>query len=725
MLTSTVVGLLAAFVVAANAAASAATVENAGAAASSSSFSSVLLSHVTLRSPAASYCAARFVDMSPYLVLIMLALFVSSHRWSITYRIRLVLEGWLLRIPALDVPFPPVPTPSSAGASSSSSSTNTAPLISPTKKSDNGTPGKSNDALQVWGSNGKSGGGGGLLLGPSVACPALLDPTRPGFLQCWNPANGQYLGQVPAMDAADVDAVVQKAAQAQQQWKKTTFAQRRQVLRTIQQFLIRHMDEVCTASALDSGKPLVDAVLGEVLTTCEKIDAVCRHGERWLQPESRSTSLLTLHKSAWVEYVPMGVLATIAPWNYPFHNMINHVVSGIFAGNAVVGKVSEHTSWCSHHYYAPIIQAALVAHGHDPHLCPLVTGLGDAGHALCSHPLVDKIIFTGSPEIGRKVMLTASHHLKPVILELGGKDAFCVLDDADLKAAVPFAMRGCFQNCGQNCVGIERVLVYESLHDRFVDQVYQRIRNLRTGCPLPNYTKSKSSSSDSRDDDPIVDCGALVMREQLRKIQDLVDDAVQQGAKVLCGGVLAAPDVDEDEDGNSSVGQFYPPTLLVNVTPQMKIFHTEVFGPVMTVTVVPRDSDEACAQLANATSFGLGSTVFTSNRRRGLALGRQFRSGMLCVNDFQANYLVQSLPFGGVNESGFGRFAGIEGLRALCLERSIVTDKFPLVRTTIPPILDYPVKPSTYRFATSLIQFLYDESLVGKLRGIFGLIKNG
>jgi acyl-CoA reductase-like NAD-dependent aldehyde dehydrogenase len=722
MLTSIVVGSLAAFVAAASAASAAPTEESAGAGAAASAFSTALLSHATLRSPAASYCAARFVDTSPYVVLIMLAFFVHSNRWSIAYRIRLVLEGWFLRIPALDVPFPPVPTPSSS-TSSGSSSTNTAPLISPSKKTGNGSPQKSNDSLQVWGTGGsaRNGGGGlGLLLGPSVACPALLDPTRPGFLQCWNPANGQYLGQVPAMDAADVDGVVQKAALAQQQWKMTTFAQRRQVLRTIQQFLIRHMDEVCTASALDSGKPLVDAVLGEVLTTCEKIDCVCKHGEKWLQPEARSTSLLTLHKSAWVEYVPMGVLATIAPWNYPFHNMINHVVSGIFAGNAVVGKVSEHTSWCSHHYYAPIIQAALVAHGHDPNLCPLVTGLGDAGHALCSHPLVDKIIFTGSPEIGRKVMMTASHHLKPVILELGGKDAFCVLDDADLKAAVPFAMRGCFQNCGQNCVGIERVLVYESMHDQFVDQVYQRIRTLRTGCPLPNYTKSKSSSSD----DPIVDCGALVMREQLRKIQDLVDDAVQLGAKVLCGGVLAAPDVDEDGNG-SSVGQFYPPTLLVNVTPQMKIFHTEVFGPVMTVTVVPRDSDEACAQLANGTSFGLGSTVFTSNRRRGLALGRQFRSGMLCVNDFQANYLVQSLPFGGVNESGFGRFAGIEGLRALCLERSIVTDRFPLVRTTIPPILDYPVKPNSYRFATSLIQFLYDESLVGKIRGIFGLIKNG
>jgi acyl-CoA reductase-like NAD-dependent aldehyde dehydrogenase len=553
-------------------------------------------------------------------------------------------------------------------------------------------------------------------LGPSVSCPTLLDPTRPGFLQCWNPSNGQYLGQVPAMDASDVDAVVRRAAVAQRQWKKTTFAQRRQVLRTIQQFLIRHVDEVCTASALDSGKPMVDAVLGEVLTTCEKISAICKHGERWLQPEARSTSLLTLFKSAWVEYVPMGVVATIAPWNYPFHNMINHVVSGIFAGNAVVGKVSEHTSWSSHHYYAPIIRAALSAHGHDPHLCMLVTGLGDAGHALCSHPLVDKIIFTGSPEIGRKVMRTASQHLKPVVLELGGKDAFCVLDDADLKAVVPFAMRGCFQNCGQNCVGIERVLVYESLHDQFVDQVYQRIRNLRTGCPLPTATNNGGR------DDSIVDCGALVMQEQLRKIQDLVDDAVMQGAKVLCGGSLFVPN---DDDGSSSVGQFYPPTLLVNVTPHMKIFHTEVFGPVMTVTVVPNDSDEVCAQLANGTTFGLGSTVFTSNKRRGLALGRQFRSGMLCVNDFQANYLVQSLPFGGVNESGFGRFAGIEGLRALCLERSIVTDKFPYLRTTIPPVLDYPVKPNSYRFATSLIRFLYDESLVGQVRGIFGLIKNG
>jgi acyl-CoA reductase-like NAD-dependent aldehyde dehydrogenase len=163
----------------------------------------------------------------------------------------------------------------------------------------------------------------------------------------------------------------------------------------------------------------------------------------------------------------------------------------------------------------------------------------------------------------------------------------------------------------------------------------------------------------------------------------------------------------------------------VNVTPSMKIFHTEVFGPVMTVVKVPSDSDDACIELANATTFGLGSSVFTSSPSRGLALGRRIRSGMMCVNDFGSNYLVQSLPFGGVGESGFGRFAGIEGLRALCLERSILTDRFPFVKTSIPPVLDYPIKENSYNFASALIQFFYNDSLVGKVKGILGLIKFG
>ena len=379
---------------------------------------------------------------------------------------------------------------------------------------------------------------------------------------------------------------------------------------------------------------------------------------------------------------------------------MNHIISGIFAGNAVVGKVSEHTSWSSQ-YFTRMIRAALQAHGHNPDLCQTITGFGDAGAALVKSEYVDKIIFTGSPAIGKKVMETASQYLKPVILELGGKDAMVILEDCKLKDILPWVMRGCFQNCGQNCVGIERVLVYESIYDDFLQAVTPLVENLRQGVPLATCGA-----------DGNVDCGSLVMPEQLDIIQSLVDDAIKKGAKLVCGG--------------KRHGQFYQPTIVADVTPDMRIYQEELFGPVMTVAKVPKDDDATAIAMVNQSRFGLGSSVYCTNQRRGLAIARQIRSGMTCVNDFGSNYLVQALPFGGVNDSGFGRFAGPEGLQALCLERSILTDRIPGVKTTIPPPLNYPVnKERAMGFADSLLQLLYNESWWAKIKGIFGLIKHG
>ena len=165
--------------------------------------------------------------------------------------------------------------------------------------------------------------------------------------------------------------------------------------------------------------------------------------------------------------------------------------------------------------------------------------------------------------------------------------------------------------------------------------------------------------------------------------------------------------------------------LFSGVTPDMDIFNQEVFGPVMTVVKVTKDSDEECIKLVNQCDFGLGSSIFTADAKRGLEIGRQFRTGMLTVNDYASNYLVQSLPFGGCKESGFGRFAGIEGLRALCLERSIVVDRIPFVKTSIPAPIDYPIdQVKGFPFTESLIQLFYNESIIGKIKGIIGLIKN-
>lgn len=219
---------------------------------------------------------------------------------------------------------------------------------------------------------------------------------------------------------------------------------------------------------------------------------------------------------------------------------MNHVISGIMAGNAVVGKVSEHASW-SARYFGEIIKTALQMHGHNPDLVATVTGMAEAGQALVQDPIVDKIIFTGSTPIGRKVLEASAQNLTPTILELGGKDAMVIRQDAKLSEIIPWVMRGCFQNAGQNCVGVERVLIYESLHDEFIQQIVPKVKAVRQGIPL------RVCGSDGK-----VDCGSLIMPAQMDIVQKLVDDAVKKGATLHCGG-KGKPDLE---------GQFFEPTVL-------------------------------------------------------------------------------------------------------------------------------------------------------------------
>lgn len=524
-------------------------------------------------------------------------------------------------------------------------------------------------------------------------------------IKCENPSTLETLGYVKVFRVEDVNEVSAKASKAQKKWCKTSYKERRQVLRSIQAYVVEHCEEICHICSIDSGKPALDAMMGEILTTCEKIRCVNMNGEVWLRKSYRSTGPMMVHKTAYVEYVPFGVLGIIAPWNYPFHNMLNHVTSGIFSGNGLVCKVSEQTSWSSL-LFSRIVHEALVVNGHNPDLVQVVTGYAEAGEALVQCADIAKIIFTGSPQVGKYVMSTAAKHLKPVILELGGKDAMVICEDADLGQVFPFAMRGSFQNCGQNCCGVERLLVYESIYDHFVSTLKAKIQALRQGNP-------------STGTDAAVDCGAMVMARQIDIIQALIDDAVASGATLHCGGHKPKATTQEQ-------GQFYPPTLLTDVTPTMRIAQEEVFGPVMCIVKVPNDNDEAAIKLVNDCSFGLGSSVFSSNQNRALAIGEQIKSGMFTANDFGVNYLIQSLPFGGINESGFDRFAGPEGLRACCYERSMVVDRFWGIKTTIPKPLDYPINiEKGIPFTVSLIKFFYCESFIEKVKAVFGLIKNG
>jgi acyl-CoA reductase-like NAD-dependent aldehyde dehydrogenase len=520
----------------------------------------------------------------------------------------------------------------------------------------------------------------------------------PGKIQCVNPCTNELLGELEAMDADAVDACVRAATEAQKEWVKTSFDERRRVLRTMQRWILDHQSEIQTLCCLDSGKSKVGAAVGEIVPTCEKIAWVLREGERALQPSPRANGpgLATMMKCGWVEYVPFGVLGIIAPWNYPFHNFMNHVVSGLFSGNALVCKPSEFTSW-SGAYFLKFVRGCLEACGHSPDLVQVVTGHAATGKALVAHQGIKKIIFTGSGAVGKHVMRGAADNLTPVVMELGGKDPAIVCEDADLGQVMPLLLRGAFQNAGQNCMGLERVYAHTQIQSKLVAKAKEGISKICQCDPLAPSG---------------CDVGGMVTPAQLAHVAELVDDAVANGAKVIIGGKV-------NTNGN---GHFYEPTLLVDVTNDMRIVQEEVFGPVM--LVITFSSDEEVIAMADDTDYGLAMSVFAADRTRAENIARRIGSGVSNINDFGCNYLMQGLPFGGIKGSGFGRFAGIEGMRACCYTKAMTGDLFSFTRTQVPNVLQYPVNETSNRFSQALAVLSYDDSWLGRLSGLCSIITN-
>ncbi|XP_064990144.1 aldehyde dehydrogenase 22A1 isoform X2 [Musa acuminata AAA Group] len=300
-------------------------------------------------------------------------------------------------------------------------------------------------------------------------------------VQCYEPATMKYLGFCEALTPEEVKEHVAQAREAQKIWASSSFRQRRQFLRILLKYIIEHQELICEISSRDTGKTMVDASLGEIMTTCEKITWLLSEGEKWLKPEYRSSGRSMLHKRAKVEFHPLGVIGAIVSWNYPFHNVFNPMLAAVFSGNAAVIKVSEHASW-SGCFYFRIIQAALAAVGAPDNLVHIITGYAETGQALVSS--VDKIIFVGSPGVGKMIMQKASETLIPVTLELGGKDAFIVCEDVDLATVVQVAMRGALQSSGQNCAGAERFYVHKDIYTAFVAQIVKLVKSISVSLPF-------------------------------------------------------------------------------------------------------------------------------------------------------------------------------------------------------------------------------------------------
>jgi acyl-CoA reductase-like NAD-dependent aldehyde dehydrogenase len=431
--------------------------------------------------------------------------------------------------------------------------------------------------------------------------------------------------------------------------------------------------------------------MGEIWPVCEKLRWTIAHGERYLVPERVSAGLFP-HKRAMIEYHPRGVVAVIAPWNYPLQNVFGPVVPALMAGNSCVIKVSEAVAWSAARI-EQIFAEALQSRGLPRDLVQLVNGYGDTGEVLARAD-VDLIIFTGSPENGRRVIAASAERITPVILELGGKDPMIVCDDADLEEAVHAALAGVLIAAGQNCMAAERILVFDGIYAAFVARVCKLFAELRQGPPLSGEP---------------VDLGAIVTPSQLDRIESLVNDAVAGGAVVLCGG--------RRREVAGGGGQYFEPTILTDVREEMAIAREETFGPVMVIMRVA--GEEQAVNVANRTEFGLSSSVFTRDRQRAARLSTQLLAGSTCVNGFGLTYMAQELPFGGIRGSGYGRLNGREGLRACTNTKAVLYDRVPMHRA----VRLFPVRRGDYQRTQAILGALYRRGLRARAAAMVDLLR--
>ena len=448
------------------------------------------------------------------------------------------------------------------------------------------------------------------------------------------PTDGSSVGEVSIASSVEVLEAVERSRAAQAAWVDRGPEERFRILQGLVDVVGDSAEEVAEVIVAETGKPRVEA-LTEVLVSLDLLKYYRDIAPQVLRRQWVKTGWWLAGKSSYTYREPYGVVGAITPWNYPFILPMDAVAAGLFAGNGVVIKPSEYTP------YTALKIAELCGRTELPdHLVEIVPGDASTGVALVRSG-VDKLLFTGSSRTGRKVMAAAAESLTPVALELGGKDAAIVLDDADLERAARGVVYGAFFNAGQTCISTERAFVTGKVFNDFVDKVVKYTEELRVG-KTGEY-----------------DVGPMVLPSQLEVVEEHVADARSRGARVLAGG-------ERLEEGSN----VYRPTVLVDVDPSMKVLWEETFGPVLPIVRV-EDADEA-VRLANMSPYGLFASIWTEDRDRGEDLAQRLRGGGVSINSTLAHYAVPGLPMGGVGESGFGRRRGLAGLEEMSRSRTIM-----------------------------------------------------
>jgi acyl-CoA reductase-like NAD-dependent aldehyde dehydrogenase len=465
----------------------------------------------------------------------------------------------------------------------------------------------------------------------------LIDGTerrgKGGPLPVIDPGTGTTITEITAAAPVEVDDAVAAARVAfdDGRWSRLDPSRREETLRRIATRLEDEAELVVELESLDTGKPRAQAA-----EDVAEAVAVLRYYAGWADKIAGSTIAAPQGLAASTLREPLGVCAAITPWNYPLPILMYKLAPALVCGNTFVAKPSEYASLSTLHF-ARLCQEAGLPDG----VVNVITGAADAGAALAAHADLDKIAFTGSTATGRAVASAAARTTTAVTLELGGKSPQVVFGDADLDAAAEGVLAGIWTNAGQVCVAGSRLLVDTRVHDDFVAELISRTRRERLGHGL----------------DPETTMGPVITETQRDRVEGFIDRAVQVGASATRGPEVPSGD-----------GFFVSPTIVTAVAPESKLFHEEVFGPVLAVT--PFDGERQAVELANGTGYGLAAGLWTRDVSRAQRLAQAVRAGSVWVNTF--GIFHPTLPFGGVRGSGYGRELGAEAVYRYTESKTLV-----------------------------------------------------
>jgi len=449
-------------------------------------------------------------------------------------------------------------------------------------------------------------------------------------IQSINPATGEINREFAPFDKKRVNEILKGSKKAYANWKSQSLEERCKALRSLAAVLLKNKEEYARMITIEMGKPIAQA-RAEIEKCASTAQLYAENSKKWLMDEEVDAD----GKRHLITFEPIGTILCVMPWNFPFWQALRFAIPSLALGNVVILRHSNSVPMC-----AVAIEDAFRQAGFPEGVFTTVITDHKMVEYMIKSKMIEGVSVTGGFGVGSMVGKIAGKSVKKSVLELGGNDAFIVLEDADIDFAAKNAVVGRMQNNGQSCIAAKRFILVKEIADRFTEKFAQEVRNLKVGNPM----------------DASVDVGPLANERQVATLREQVDDGVAKGARVIVGG--------KKIDGK---GAFYAPTVITNVKKDMKIMNEEIFGPVAPIIIAKNEKD--AIRIANDSDLGLGASIWTSDEERGLRVARQIEAGMVFING-----IVKSdarMPFGGIKRSGVGRELSKYGLREFANVKTI------------------------------------------------------